>query len=61
MTTIPRSLQMPKRTTQRFNFALIGVFLTFEMLEHFLDILHVVERFPQCGHDVVYLLERFPD
>ncbi len=61
MTAFPRPLQVPQGTLQRFDFALIGVFLAFEVLEHSLHVFHIVERLAQRDHDVVDLFQRFPD
>lgn len=61
MTAFARPLQVPQGTLQRFDLALIRVFLALEMLEHPLHVFHVVERLAQRDHDVVDLFQRFPD
>ena len=57
MTALARPLQVPERTAQGLNFALIPLLLTFELLEHFLHILHIVQCFLQSDHDILYLFE----
>jgi hypothetical protein len=57
VTAIARPLQMPERTTERLNLALIRIFLAFEVLEHFLNVFHIVECFPQRYDEVADLFE----
>ena len=61
MTALSRPLQVPQRTTQSLDFTLIPLLLAFELLDHFLHILHIVQGFLQRDHDILYLFECFLD